>query len=188
MTIPQQLDEIVFIRLSLIVFLVLYHSFCLYTGAWEQLQDLPKIPAYMWISYTSYSFMLESFVMISGYLFAFQLSKREIRWRYLINNKLKRLVVPSAVFSIAYILAFYPKPYSFSVLYDIINGVGHMWFLPMLFWCFVFTHCLYKYRSSEKIFLFGLFFLTFVPNLPLFLRISNSLHYMFFFYLGGYLW
>lgn len=72
------LEDVVVLRLSLIVLLVLYHSFCIFSGAWEVPKDYPLIPIYWWIAKTSYMFMLETFVFISGYLFGFQVQKNGI--------------------------------------------------------------------------------------------------------------
>lgn len=63
------LEDVVFMRVVLIVLLVLYHSFAIFNGAWEKLADYPDIPAYWWIATSSYAFMLEAFVFISGYVF-----------------------------------------------------------------------------------------------------------------------
>ena len=49
------LEDVVVLRLSLIVLLVLYHSFCIFSGAWEVPKDYPLIPIYWWIAKTSYS-------------------------------------------------------------------------------------------------------------------------------------
>ena len=38
------LEDVVVLRLSLIVLLVLYHSFCIFSGAWEVPKDYPLIP------------------------------------------------------------------------------------------------------------------------------------------------
>lgn len=67
------LQEIVAIRLLLIVILVQYHSICMYSGAWDVISDMPDIKAYWWIGQFGYSFLIECFAFISRYIFAFQL-------------------------------------------------------------------------------------------------------------------
>lgn len=52
-------------------------------------------------------------------------------------NKLKRLIFPSIIFSTLYFVIFFEYKGIGDFLYSIINGCGHMWFLPMLFWCFL---------------------------------------------------
>ena len=71
------LEDVVVLRLSLIVLLVLYHSFCIFSGAWEVPKDYPLIPIYWWIAKTSYSFMLETFVLFQGIYSVFK-SKRMV--------------------------------------------------------------------------------------------------------------
>lgn len=182
------LKEAVIVRLLLIVLLVLYHSFCMYSGAWEAISDMPNIKAYWWISKLSYSFMLECFVFISGYIFAFQLEKKNIDIRSLVTNKFKRLIFPSILFCLLYIFLFNPRLSKYGLAYDILNGVGHMWFLPMLFWCFGITYYLRQVKLKEEIKLLILLFLAMLPALQFPLRLGSSLHYLFYFYLGTYIW
>lgn len=66
------LDEISFIRPNLIVLLVLYHSLCIHTGNWTIIDGMNVIPAYKEIGRAAYSFMLETFVLVSGYVWAYQ--------------------------------------------------------------------------------------------------------------------
>lgn len=51
------LNDVVILRLLLIVLLVVYHSFCIFSGAWEVPDNYPQIPAYGWIAKASYSKM-----------------------------------------------------------------------------------------------------------------------------------
>ncbi len=39
------LEDVVFMRVVLIVLLVLYHSFAIFNGAWEKPSGYPDIPA-----------------------------------------------------------------------------------------------------------------------------------------------
>lgn len=160
-------------------------------GGWSLPQGIHEIRAYFWISKLSYSFMLETFVFLSGYLFAFQIFELNKKYTFqkIIVSKFKRLIIPSIVFSILYSLLFYTKPYlSIRYVYDIINGLGHMWFLPMLFWCFIFTHLIIKIKLKEEIKLFLLLGLTFLSFLPLPFQVGNSFYYLLFFYSGSYIW
>ena len=61
------LEDVVFIRIVLILLLVLYHSFAIFNGAWEKPSGVPDISAYWWVASFSYSCLLETFVFISGY-------------------------------------------------------------------------------------------------------------------------
>ena len=60
------LYEVAFIRPILIVLLVVYHAFIIYRGGWEPPVGFKNVVVYKWIAEVSYSFMLETFVFISG--------------------------------------------------------------------------------------------------------------------------
>lgn len=68
------LSDIVFIRLTLILLLVVYHSFIIYRDHPAGYED---ITCYSWIAKISYSFFLEAFVAISGYIYAYQILVRK---------------------------------------------------------------------------------------------------------------
>ena len=186
----KQLDEINLLRPIVIVLLVIMHSFTMYAGGWNLPESIHDVKVYFWISKVSLSCMLEAFVFISGYLFAFQicvLHKKYTFWG-LLKSKFKRLIVPSIIFSILYSLLFYTKQFHvLQYLYDIVNGLGHMWFLPMLFWCFLFAYILMHIKIREEFKLLLLFSLAIFSFLPLPLRLSSACYYLLFFYLGFYL-
>lgn len=174
--------EVAFVRPILIVLLVAYHSFAIYCGAW-QWPDMQGSGnnAYFWIAKFSYSFMLETFVFISGYVFAFQLISLNKRWSFkeLLIKKIKRLILPSLFFSTVYQLFFYQQ----ITIRKIIDGTAHMWFLPMLFWCFVLSFFLVKIRRGFFV-LFLLFLLAVFQNIHLPLQFHLTCYYLFFFYLA----
>ncbi|MBR1461786.1 MAG: acyltransferase family protein [Prevotella sp.] len=94
--------------------------------------------------------------------------------------------MPSVVFGILYFLIFFEYKGMGSAIYSILNGCGHMWYLPMLFWCFVFGWLLEQVKISDswKLMILIAFNLFTMIGLPL--RISNALTFMVYFY-GGYL-
>lgn len=182
------LEDVVFMRVVLIVLLVLYHSFAIFNGAREKLADYPDIPAYWWIATSSYAFMLEAFVFISGYVFGHQVKNKGddiLSFNYLIVRKAKRLLLPGLFFSMIYYALFYDihRPMT-EIAYSILNGCGHLWFLPMLFWCFVGIYVIEKLRMRGK-WLFAVIVLCSICSfLPLPLRMNNALYYFLFFYIG----
>ena len=96
------------------------------------------------------------------------------------------MILPSIIFSIIYFLLFYEYKGLGNAVYSIINGCGHMWYLPMLFWCFVFGWLLEQIKIKDgwkMAFLVALNLLN-VISLPL--RISTAFTYLVYFY-GGYL-
>ena len=188
-----QLDEITIMRPLLICFfLVGYHAFAPWGGAWQMPTAIKgeEVPAYFWIDKFLYSFMLETFVFISGYLFAFQKYHlgRNFTLKGIINNKFKRLIVPCVVFSILYSFISYKLTFELGqYIYDVLCGLGHLWFLPMLFWCFVLAFVLERIRGDYKIKLGSLFILAIIANgygsvIPW--RLGYSFYYLFFFYLA----
>lgn len=172
----------------------MYHSFAPYGGvnSWK-IDSINEVCAYYWWDKFVFSFMLEALVFISGYVFSFQLYelKRDYSFHMLLKQKIKRLLIPSLLFSLAYVLLFYDSPTTISeyffVVYDIVCGAGHLWFCPMLFWCFVLTIFITKIKKSERVKLLFLLLLAIFSLVPLPLRLDEACYYEFFFYMGVYL-
>lgn len=182
------LYEVIPIRLFLIVMLVFYHAFAIFSGAWSPVAGYPEIQLYNIMDKLSYACLLETFVFISGYIFGFQYNKKKgyiLETRSFFVGKFKRLILPSFLFSILYILVFqeYDKPIV-TIVYNILCGTGHMWFLPMLFWCFVFISLAEKTRISDKYMTFILIIMLFISVLPLPFRIDTAMYFFVFFYAG----
>lgn len=182
------LEDVVVIRLILILLLVLYHAFAIFNGAWERPSGVLGIKLYWWIASFSNAFMLETFVFISGYILGYQtLVKGNTMLSYsnLIKKKIKRLLLPSLFFSSIYYVLFYDLDKSIGeILYAILNGCGHLWFLPMLFWCFVAIYVINKLHLRESwVFPIALI-CSLCSFLPLPFRLNSALYYFFCFYLG----
>lgn len=77
----------------------------------------------------------------------------------------------------------YEKPFP-TVVYNLLSGTGHMWFLPMLFWCFVFVFLAEKTGLSVKWIVGASFIMLFASVLPLPFRINTAMYYFAFFYAG----
>lgn len=180
------LNEVIIIRFVLIFCLVLYHSFAPYGNAWTALTSELIYP-YYWISKFSYSFFLGSFVFISGYLYAHaDLIKGPQPFSVVIKKKGMRLILPSVIFSIIYLLIFGLKDGESipQALYTIIEGRGHMWFLPMLFWLFLAMELIKRIRLKPSIIIFVVLLLSIGVIFPLPLRMNFACYYLIFFYLG----
>ena len=182
------IPEVVIIRPILIVLLVFYHAFAIYGGAWAPIEGFPEVPAYWWLDKLSYAFMLEMFVFVSGFVLGYQVrTKGEVKLqaKALFWGKFKRLMIPCMVFSLLYILLFgnIGQPIQ-NTLYDMFDGAGHMWFLPMLFWCFVGVWVIEKLRLKPRWVLPLLLLASLVSFLPLPFRMGIALYYMPFFYVG----
>lgn len=149
------LYDVVVIRLILIVLLVQYHSFAIYNGAWSMPEGIHEVHSYWWLASFAYSFMLEAFVFISGYVWGFQVRTKYdgiVDFNRTVVKKAKRLLIPSLIFSLIYLICFNRND-SMTLggqIYYVLNGAGHMWFLPMLFWCFVaFFYCGYCIQRND---------------------------------------
>ena len=182
------LTNVSLIRPILLVLLVFYHAFAIYSGAWNPIEGYPEVPAYWWLDKLSYAFMLEMFVFISGYVFGFQVrtkGEEKLKAKNLLLGKFKRLMIPCMVFSLLYILLFghITQPIQ-KTLYGLVNGVGHMWFLPMLFWCFVGVWVIEKLHLKAKWVIPVLVMCSICSFLPLPLHLGTAMYYMVFFYVG----
>lgn len=184
----KNLDEVSFIRPILIILLVAYHAFAPWCGAWVHFDGFHDNKCYWWLGKVAYSFMLPTFVFISGYVWSYQREtlQRKLELKALFIQKLKRLYVPSLLFSILYVITIDGIEGGGSMInyiYIILQGRAHMWFLPMLLWCFAACYLLLK---IEKKWLRWLIIVVLLicsrSSLPF--QISSSAYYLLYFYLG----
>ena len=183
-----RLDEITIMRAILALLIVFMHSFTCYNGGWAEPKGFIQIPLYKWLSRFSFAFTLQGFVFISGYLFAFQriTLNREEKFKKLIYNKFKRLIIPSIIFSVVYFVVFYEYKGVLRAVYEIINGCGHMWYLPMLFWCFIGAWFLLQLNIADRWKLLFLMLINLIAIYPLPFQLSRTANFLVYFY-GGYL-
>jgi fucose 4-O-acetylase-like acetyltransferase len=168
--------------------LVLYHAFAIFSGAWPPINGYPSIESYWWLDKIAYSFMLESFVFVSGYLYGFKVRTcgfSNLSFKSSVVKKIKRLLIPCFIYSIIYVAIF--RDYNGSVsnsIYSILVGAGHLWFLPMLFWCFICMLIIERIHVNLKyVFLFAIICAIF-GGLPLPFRLGNTMQYFIFFLIG----
>ena len=138
------LMDVAAIRLSIIFLLVIYHSLCIFTGAWESPYSPPiQILIYDWFGKSIHLFQLETMVFISGLLFGYNAMSKvdSLSFHACVVKKAKRILLPGLFFGVIYYAMFYDlsAPW-YTIIYKLLNGCGHLWFLPMIFWCFVFTY------------------------------------------------
>lgn len=189
------LYDVVVIRLLLIFLLVTYHALCIYCGEWEPPYRVNvDIPFYEVLGILSYSFMLETFVFISGLLFGYTAIRKPqtLTLRVCCIKKAKRILLPCMIFGAIYYAMFLDLRQSVaSIFYSVLTGCGHLWFLPMLFWCFV-TTCLlvkftppYRWNTISKIIMaFSMLCSIFMLFRYLPMRLDFLGKYYFFFFLG----
>lgn len=180
------LNDVVIMRPLAIFLLVVWHSFIIYAGGWKEPVNFQPVETYWWLAKFSYAFMLELFVFISGYVFSLSLQKRNYKFSQLVVSKLKRLIVPSILFSLIYFFMFYDLS-QFTIasfVLDILSGCGHMWFLPMLFWVTLLGYAIDKIEISEMVKMLLVLCLPALSILPVPFRIGSALYYIPFFYVG----
>ena len=69
-------------------------------------------------------------------------------------------------------------------MYSIVNGCGHMWYLPMLFWCFVGVVILNKIKIGDGWKLLFLILINLFWPLSMPFQLGVATNYIFYFYLG----
>ena len=138
------LMDVVAIRLSLIFLLIVYHALCIYTGAWDSpFNPTIYIPIYDWLGTFIHLSQLESMVFIGGLLLGYyaHIKSDVLSFHYCVIKKAKRILLPCLIFGVFYYVMFYDLQASWnSIIWKLLNGCGHLWFLPMIFWCFVLVY------------------------------------------------
>ena len=188
-----KLQNIELLRPFIVLLIVVNHCFAVYSGVWvSPWEEMPDVPVYKWLQRVSICCTLQLFTFISGYIFAYQSAhgKNTDFWQ-LVKKKLQRLILPCALFGVIYYCIKIPfAQMSFaSFCQNMNNGMGHLWFLPMLFWCFVFTFILDRLNKnielSPWLILSGLFAVSIVsPLCPNIIGFGNALRYWVYFYFG----
>ena len=116
--------------------MVLYHVLCLYGGQWPfiPISPTPMIPGLLLLT----QFRMPLFFFISGFLFSYLALERGKYQKYgpFLWNKFKRLMIPYFVFATLMIATGTTLRGDRNFI-DLIIGVDHLWFLPVLFFCFV---------------------------------------------------
>lgn len=182
-----KLQDVILIRFFVVILLLFCHSFAIHTGSWELPPNTEIIPAYWWIGKGVASAMLETFVFISGYILGLQILKGKFKYnKSFIIKKFNRLIIPCIVFSILYIIFFYPYTKSSAIKLIRNISIAHMWFLPMLFWCFTSTLILKWFKVNIPLLLF-LISVIYISIFSLPFHLSTFLKYAFYFYFGLYI-
>ena len=106
------------IRIISAISIIIVHSFAIYTGSWHKPIAFEYIRLYDLIGHFFSTFAVPSFVAIAGFLFQ---KSNNSNFHSFIEKKLKRLILPSLVFSYLYILLFKHFDGWTSVM-EIVNG------------------------------------------------------------------
>lgn len=182
------LDDVVILRLTFCLLIIMYHALCPY-GVWDSIVGIGYVNSYRRLAFLLVNLSIPGFIFISGYLYGYNTKSKpfDLTFNGCVIKKIKRLLIPSIVFSAIYLLLYAPRPISAGkVVYEVFNGYAHLWFLPMLFLCFVFTWMLTRFQWRQRLILVTTI-VTLVsicpcPSLPLHLNLT--LKYFLYFYMG----
>lgn len=186
------LYEVSLIRPFVIFLLVVMHSFTKTSAGGLRTNDYQLPGIYQWLCHFISGFRIETIALVAGYVFAYQsiVLKRKYELKPFVVKKFKRLIIPMLFFGLFYYVMFLYTPSTFSVssfLLQWFSGCGHLWFLPMLFWCFLTIwlidhYCLSSWKTLVVLAAFAILPLPF-SRLPL--GLARLPHFLFFVY-GGY--
>lgn len=184
------LNEVSFMRPILLVLLVSYHAFAPYVGTWPLPEGIHQVESYGWIGLLSRAFRLEGFVFISGYIFTFQLveKKKFSSFKSLFVSKFQRLLIPGFIFSALYVAFFLHDLSPVSVLLKVVEGAGHLWYLPCLFWCFLLQYLIISRDVNRKLMTVIILVAGALSCLPLPFQMGKACYYIMFFCGGGVFW
>lgn len=192
---PQKklLYEVSIIRPIVIFLLVFLHSFTKIAAGGGYTNDYQLASPYQWLCWLILGFMLETFVMVSGYVFAYQSLDLNRSYHFIpfFWKKFKRLIIPMLVFGLAYYFCFLYNPDTFELkpfLMKLFSGCGHLWFLPMLFWCFLVIWAIDRFHLSSWLTLILLAGVSIAPLPSLPLGFARLPHFIFYVYAGYFLW
>lgn len=195
------LEDIALLRLVLILMLVVHHSFAPYSDAWVAFPGMQECSVYQAIASVTRTMMLPVFVFISGYLYGYSILSNPARLSIQgsVFSKAKRLLLPSLLFSVLYVLLFFDwSAAPLQVTSVVLIGAGHLWFLPMLFCCFMACFLVARVKRHGAVMLFACVLAIYPPpfatttsitllNMPLMVLrkwLEAMSEYFVFFYLG----
>lgn len=187
------LIEVDYLRTISVLLLVLDHTFIIYTGGWKLPTGIQDVNVYFWLGNFFMCIMLPLYVFVSGYTYSNQITEAQKcqSLKKMIIRKFKRLMLPCWIFSLLHIIIFaeFDRINSLSgVVQLLLTGVAHLWFLPMLFYCFIIAH-ICRYLINKKILnRYSLCILTIAASiLTLNVKVTiigGTLYYFTFFYIG----
>lgn len=183
----KRLDDISILRVFCILVVVFFHC---YQMMWAKAHFPLTITAYRKLYFNvvecgAINIAMPFFVSISGYLFCYLLMLGKYpTWEYLLQKKGLRILLPYVVFS----LLFMVTTDSWNPMSILRASYWHLWFLPMLFWCFIFGYGLYRMKlrvNVEVILITILFGGTLMSGFFLkWLGLARINYWYYWFYLG----
>jgi len=190
----KRIEEVNALRALAILLIISHHSFAIFQPkGWVVNFFVPQFAPYAYLSMLLRNVGLPLFIFLSGYIFQYQYvtNKKELLTGKFLLNKLQRLLVPAIIFGILYMVILGNIREDIKniplLIYKLLNGTDHLWFLPMLFWCFVFI-CLLKSLYNKPVYILAISFIMvpFSLFLPEDWSIAKALYHFSYFALGFY--
>lgn len=154
----KRLSQIGNIRALAIFLVVLGHSIILYSCGWDLYETSWDVPFLNWLKWFIDIPQMPLFFSLSGYLFVFTHSKKR-GFVHLLKNKALRLLVPYLGVGLCFLLPVrvaigFPSYQvmgigAFFLKLLTASDVGHLWFLPALFFVFLLSEIILT--IAEKI-------------------------------------
>lgn len=197
-----RLELIDIVKIAMMLTVVFYHACMFFTGNWF-LKTKPVYTATYIANFAEYlnMFHVQTFTMASGFLFYYLKSIGKYNDFYVdIKKRAKRLLLPYLIVMVTWVIPFYIFYNGFDlkkIIYKYILGCApsQLWFLPMLFWQFIFFYYLFNKRVATfkgMIIMIAISIVggavankIFIVN---FFQINTAIAYAMYFYLGAFLY
>ena len=193
-----ELENITFIKMIMMLFVVLYHSLLFYSNNWFTSIKTPYDCIHLHkISQIIDVFTMPIFVFCSGYIFYYLKNNYNKYKNYKkdIIKRVKRLIIPYISTSILWAIPISLIFYDFTIKdflkkYLLAESPSQLWFLIMLFGVFIIFYFLsrkLKFTPIEfLVFLVTTMLLSYVVKVNYF-QIHNIIYYSLFYYYSGFL-
>ena len=142
--------DIAVLRLLCVSIVVFFHAYgMMYASHFSEVTRSMYMARYEFFNQTYLiNIAMPMFIFISGFLFGGQLMKSQpVSFARMVRSKFMRLMVPFFVF--ATLFMFTQNAVSLKPFYQ--WTYSHLWFLPMLFWCFVVTYFLRPLILNDRL-------------------------------------
>ncbi|WP_242846412.1 acyltransferase family protein [Clostridium botulinum] len=194
----EKLTNITLLSGIAIILVILGHSGCIYAGKWNYNVIYNKSTVLKYITCYIYSFHMQLFVFLSGYLYSYgKRYGKYKRFSEIVIKKIIRLLTPYILVGsllvvptqIIFKLDKVEKSYLKRVVYEIFlaHEPRYLWFILMLFNIFIIFYVIEKHLNKKNIVInLGIFFIVSVlaSKCPNIYEIDKSFQYLLFFYMG----
>lgn len=182
MVMNEHLLNISYLRVIITFLVVLFHSFAPYFYGIGKSLSFPYIQIYKDIFIVEERIQMPLFTFISGYLFYYLYQKGKYQtWGKLFRNKAKRLLLPYFIFGI---MIYFFVPIEIHQIICPWNNFLHLWFLLMLFWCFLCQFAIKKVDNLWLTMILAFFMLILHRQVPSVLCLQAFMQLFVYFHLG----